>query len=122
MATELGQVCAVMDEAEDRKSPLQKNMDELGACGAALGAACGGGAVAQPVRPLPQARLHAGKKLSAVSIAIIGVIVVIGWLWGRRVQEMFTIGVSLAVAAIPEGLPIVVTVTLALGAPLPLPR
>jgi len=41
--------------------------------------------------------------------------VVIGMLQGRHWLEMTTIGVSLAVAAIPEGLPIIVTVTLALG-------
>lgn len=83
--TQFGVVFRMMQAEEAPKSPLQVNMDEL------------------------------GKHLSIYSLCIIGVIVMIGWLQSRPIVEMFTIGVSLAVAAIPEGLPIVVTVTLALG-------
>ncbi|KAA1109792.1 High affinity Ca2+/Mn2+ P-type ATPase-like protein [Puccinia graminis f. sp. tritici] len=83
--TEFGVVFGMMQEVEERKTPLQLSMDEL------------------------------AKKLSAISFAVIAVICLIG-LWQKRSWlEMFTVGVSLAVAAIPEGLPIVVTVTLALG-------
>ncbi|KAF9434576.1 High affinity Ca2+/Mn2+ P-type ATPase-like protein [Entomortierella beljakovae] len=83
--TEFGVVFCMMQEVEIRKTPLQLSMDEL------------------------------GKKLSMLSFVIIGVIVMVGLFQGKHWLEMMTIGVSLAVAAIPEGLPIVVTVTLALG-------
>ncbi|CAF4874177.1 unnamed protein product [Rotaria socialis] len=83
--SEFGKVFQLMQQQEAPKTPLQKSMDTL------------------------------GKQLSFYSLSIIGFIVIVGWLQGRHLLEMFTIGVSLAVAAIPEGLPIVVTVTLALG-------
>ncbi|KAJ3162948.1 High affinity Ca2+/Mn2+ P-type ATPase-like protein [Irineochytrium annulatum] len=83
--TEFGFVFKMMKDVEVRKTPLQTNMDLL------------------------------GKHLSMLSFGVIIVIVIIGVFQGRQLLEMFTIGVSLAVAAIPEGLPIVVTVTLALG-------
>ncbi|XP_063623744.1 calcium-transporting ATPase type 2C member 1 [Cydia splendana] len=83
--SEFGDIFRMMQAEEAPKTPLQKSMDTLGA------------------------------QLSLYSFCIIGFIMVTGWLQGKALQEMFTISVSLAVAAIPEGLPIVVTVTLALG-------
>uniref|UniRef100_UPI00398F3A4D calcium-transporting ATPase type 2C member 1 n=1 Tax=Pristiophorus japonicus TaxID=55135 RepID=UPI00398F3A4D len=83
--SEFGEVFKMMQAEEAPKTPLQKGMDLL------------------------------GKQLSLYSFGIIGVIMLVGWLQGKHILDMFTIGVSLAVAAIPEGLPIVVTVTLALG-------
>ena len=68
-----------------------------------------------PRTPLQQSMDHLGKQLSYISFGIIGVIMLIGLLQGKKLLDLFTIGVSLAVAAIPEGLPIIVTVTLALG-------
>ncbi|CAH0730010.1 unnamed protein product, partial [Brenthis ino] len=83
--SEFGDMFRMMQAEEAPKTPLQKSMDTL------------------------------GTQLSMYSFCIIGFIMLAGWLQGKAIQEMFTIGVSLAVAAIPEGLPIVVTVTLALG-------
>jgi len=88
-----------MMQVEEQRTPLQLAMDDL------------------------------AKRLSFFSFGVIGVIFLIGVLQHRGWLEMFTIGgtsdqlravradtvVSLAVAAIPEGLPIVTTVTLALG-------
>lgn len=68
-----------------------------------------------PKTPLQRSMDILGTQLSFYSFCIIGIIMLLGWIQGMAILEIFTIGVSLAVAAIPEGLPIVVTVTLALG-------
>ncbi|PIO63275.1 e1-E2 ATPase, partial [Teladorsagia circumcincta] len=68
-----------------------------------------------PKTPLQNSMDQLGKQLSFYSFGVIALIFVIGLIQGRNVLDMFTIGVSLAVAAIPEGLPIVVAVTLAIG-------
>ncbi|KAL2819916.1 hypothetical protein BDW59DRAFT_151085 [Aspergillus cavernicola] len=83
--TEFGSISASLQEIESPRTPLQLSMDRL------------------------------GQELSYISFGVIGLIVIVGLIQGRKVLDMFTIGVSLAVAAIPEGLPIIVTVTLALG-------
>ena len=84
-STEFGNISSSLQEIESPRTPLQLSMDRL------------------------------GQELSYISFAVIGLIMVVGLWQGRKLLEMFTIGVSLAVAAIPEGLPIIVTVTLALG-------
>ncbi|KAK6067022.1 calcium-transporting P-type ATPase [Seiridium cupressi] len=83
--TQFGTIAASVSGTESPRSPLQLSMDEL------------------------------GSQLSKISFVIIGLISVVGWLQGKNLLEIFTISISLAVAAIPEGLPIIVTVTLALG-------
>ncbi|EME81458.1 uncharacterized protein MYCFIDRAFT_38601 [Pseudocercospora fijiensis CIRAD86] len=83
--TEFGAISASLQEIESPRTPLQLSMDRL------------------------------GKELSYMSFGVIAVIILVGLWRGRNFLELFQIGVSLAVAAIPEGLPIIVTVTLALG-------
>jgi P-type Ca2+ transporter type 2C len=83
--TQFGKIFLLMQDQEKKRTPLQKSMDDLGAT------------------------------LSYASVGFIALIVLVGWFRGFALLEMFTLGVSLAVAAIPEGLPICTTVTLALG-------
>lgn len=71
--SEFGDIFRMMQAEEAPKTPLQKSMDTLGA------------------------------QLSLYSFCIIGFILLAGWLQGKALQDMFTISVSLAVAAIPEG-------------------
>ncbi|KAG8220490.1 hypothetical protein J3R82DRAFT_3186 [Butyriboletus roseoflavus] len=83
--TEFGVIFSMVQDVDEKRTPLQLSMDEL------------------------------AQKLSFSSFVVIGFICLIGMWQQRPWLDMFTIGVSLAVAAIPEGLPIVTTVTLALG-------
>jgi P-type Ca2+ transporter type 2C len=86
--TELGRIAAMIHEAGEAKqleTPLQRRLDQL------------------------------GHTLLWLSLAIVVIIFLIGNLRGIPMFAMFLTSVSLAVAAIPEGLPAVVTITLALG-------
>jgi len=69
----------------------------------------------QPPTPLQQRLSRLGNVLVAICLAICIFVVAAGVLRGEPVYKMFMAGVSLAVAAIPEGLPAVVTLCLAIG-------
>lgn len=85
MATQMGQIAELIQTTETMQTPLQNRLEQL------------------------------GKVLITVAI-ILTVIVVFTGIWhGHDTYKMFLAGVSLAVAAIPEGLPAVVTIALALG-------
>ncbi|WFD32661.1 P-type Ca(2+) transporter [Malassezia sp. CBS 17886] len=85
-ATEFGRIFSMVDQVGERQTPLQRSMADL------------------------------AQRLSVGSLCVIGAILLLGIVQQQSWLAMFTMAVSLAVAAIPEGLPIVVTVTLALGA------
>jgi Ca2+-transporting ATPase len=71
----------------------------------------------EPVEPTPlqQKLAYLGKQLSAAALLIVAVIFLVGLARGLPALDMFLVAVALAVAAIPEGLPAVVTITLSLG-------
>lgn len=85
MNTEIGHIAGLLSREVEEKTPLQVRLAEL------------------------------GKMLGIGAVGICAFIFVIGWLQGRDVFEMMMIAISLAVAAIPEGLPAIVTIVLAMG-------
>ena len=85
METEVGRIANMLMNEEDGETPLQKKMAEI------------------------------SKTLSIVCLAVCAVMFVVGLLYHRPLMEIFMTAVSLAVAAIPEGLAAVVTIVLALG-------
>ncbi len=85
MKTQMGNIANMLNESEDEATPLQKKLDSL------------------------------GKTLGIVCLAICGIIFLLGWWHGDDLFESFMNAVALAVAAIPEGLTVVVTVVLAMG-------
>jgi calcium-translocating P-type ATPase, PMCA-type len=85
MNTEVGKIADIINTAEEQGTPLQQKLNKL------------------------------GKTLGIVALAICAVIFVVGLLYGKEPIHMFMTAVSLAVAAIPEGLPAVFTIVLAIG-------
>jgi Ca2+-transporting ATPase len=86
MGTELGNIADLMQTAGQEQTPLQRRLEQL------------------------------GRALAVVGLGIAGLILVLGLLRGDELTHMLLTGVSVAVAIVPEGLPAVVAITLALGA------
>ncbi|GAJ15344.1 unnamed protein product, partial [marine sediment metagenome] len=85
MNTEMGEIAGMLEEGKREPTPLQKKLNIM------------------------------GKKLGLLILMIVAIIVFLGCIRGIEFFDMFLIGISLAVAAVPEGLPAVVTIVLALG-------
>jgi Ca2+-transporting ATPase len=85
MGTEIGQIATLLQAVEESETPLQRRLDSF------------------------------GRTLGWVTLVISGLIFLQGMFSGTDPLDMFIIAVSLAIAAVPEGLPAVVTITLALG-------
>jgi len=84
-ATEIGIISELVQETEDEKTPLEERLDVL------------------------------GRRLIWITLGVAGIIALLGVFRGEDVGLMAKTGLALAIAAIPEGLPVVATVTLALG-------
>jgi Ca2+-transporting ATPase len=85
MLTQIGMIARMLQSVEEEPTPLQRRLDQL------------------------------GKTLGWAALLVCALVFGIGWMRGYEPLEMFLVAVSLAVAAVPEGLPAVVTITLALG-------
>ena len=83
--TEIGKIAQTIQEFEEEETPLQRKLSQL------------------------------GKSIGIIVLAICILVFVIGLLRGREVLDMFMTAVALAVAAVPEGLPAIVTIVLSLG-------
>ncbi|SDY59482.1 cation-translocating P-type ATPase [Hymenobacter psychrophilus] len=68
------------------------------------------------VTPLQKRLGTLGKRLSGAALAVGGLFFAVGWLRGEPWQDLLLVSISLAIAALPEALPALVTVSLALGA------
>ncbi|MFQ5855896.1 MAG: cation-translocating P-type ATPase [Anaerolineae bacterium] len=86
MHTELGRIAEMIQTVEREPTPLQRRLEQL------------------------------GRGLALAALAIVTVVFTLGVLRGEDVRLMFLTAISMAVAAVPEGLPAVVTIALALGA------
>lgn len=85
MDTEMGKIANLLNEADNAQTPLQLKLAQL------------------------------GKYLGILALACCAIIFVVGLLNGQQPMELFLTSISLAVAAIPEGLPAIVTVVLSIG-------
>ncbi len=86
METQLGHIADMLQHVSEEQTPLQRKMAEL------------------------------GKWLAVAALVLVIIVFAIGVWRGGALEEMFITAISLAVAAVPEGLPTVVTIALALGA------
>jgi Ca2+-transporting ATPase len=85
MSTEFGRIAQMVETVETSRTPLQENLDRLGAT------------------------------LGKSALVVVGLVVAIGLARGLPAVEMFLFGIALAVAVVPEALPAVVTISLAIG-------
>jgi Ca2+-transporting ATPase len=85
MRTEFGKIAELLQTVDSGRTPLQENLDRV------------------------------GRTLAIGAVLIVGLIVVLGLLRGQPLLEMVIFGIALAVAVVPEALPAVVTISLAIG-------